>query len=375
MATEQELSKIHDLMWEAYRAGLYKKAARIAHQGVELAETAGNIRRKVSFLFWEGANLQQFDNEQAMIPLLQAATYHPEADPADTYNAMATLIEISISTRPAASTRKLLAQGRDQLRRMGKEAWRHKLDLLEGNLETASWNFQQAQVCYATAWEYVPKPGVYPYYTHAAHLYKLCQNSFQLQDKAACAEWLAEMELCDKETEKCRLLLYNARLLQQRLVGEAGEKMACLAQEVLKKTDSFEGAGTNFSALRALILCRHWPLVADRIAAAQWNENNFDDMLFRADERLLRALAALNLPMQDVELNPVLEISSLALPRSAERGQAEKYLVQAEEFYRKTMSVAEKEDERLMVSAYTETVQTRLEQVEKLQRYISEATA
>lgn len=374
MATEQELSKIADLMWEAYKAGLYKKAARIAHQGAELAEAAGNIRSNVSFLFWEGENLQQFDKEQAQVPLFQAATYHPEADPANTYNAMTKLIEISISTRPAAATRKLLAQGREQLRRMGKEAWRHKLDFLEGNLETACWNLQQAQVCCATAWGYYQKSPDYPSFTTASHLYNLCQNSFQLQDRAACAEWLAELEQCDKVLEADKLLLSLALLLQQRLVGEAGEKMACLAQEVLKKKDSFEGIANEYiiPALRALILCRHWPLVADRIAAAQWDENDFADMLFRADERLLRALAALNLPMQDVELNPMIEIT---LPRSAERGQAVKYLVQAEEFYRKAMSVAEKEDERLMVSAYTEAVRTRLEQVEKLHNFINEAAA
>ena len=375
MATEQDLRKILDLMREAYKAGLHKKAARIAHQGAELAEAAGNIRRKVNFLFWEGENLRIFDNEQAMIPLLQAATCHPEADPADTYNAMTTLISISISTRPAAYTRKLLAQGREQLRRMGKEAWRHQLDFLEGKMETVCWNLQQAQVCYATAWEYNLKSPGYPGYTTASHLYKLCQNSFHLHDKAALAEWLAELEQCDKKgDEDDRLKPHIAQLLQQRLVGEAGEKMACLAQDVLKKTDSFEGIANEYiiPALRALILCRHWPMLDDRIAAAQWNEHDFADMLFRADERLLRALAALNLPMQDLELNPVLEIT---LPCSGERGQAERYLAQAEEFYRKAMSVAEKEDERLMVSAYTEAVRTRLEQAEKLHNFINEAAA
>ncbi|WP_417915583.1 hypothetical protein [Candidatus Electronema sp. JM] len=62
-----------------------------------------------------------------------------------------------------------------------------------------------------------------------------------LHNKAACAEWLTELEQYDKVIEDDKLLLYEAWLLQQCLVGEAGEKMACLAQEVLKKMDSFEG--------------------------------------------------------------------------------------------------------------------------------------
>ncbi len=305
MATEQEFHKIYDLMWQAYAAGLYKKAACIAHQGAELAEGAGNIKWKVRFLVWEGASLHRFDNDQATIPLLQAATYQPEADPANTYSAMATLIEISISTRPVAFTRTLLSQGRDLLRRMGKEAWRHMLDLLEGNLERACFHFQQAQVCYARAWEYYQKAPAYPDYTTASHLYRLCENSFDLQDKSASAEWLAELEQCDKVIELDKQLLNWALLLHQRLIGKAGGKMACLAQEVLKKSEIFESVETNISALRALILCS---------------------------------------------------------------------FAQAAEFYRKVLSIAEKEDARLMVSAYTETVQTRLKQVEKLQQYIREAT-
>ncbi|MEH0019418.1 MAG: hypothetical protein V6Z89_07190 [Desulfobacter sp.] len=373
MATEQELKRIHNLVLKAYSAGLYIKAARLSHKGAEQAEAAGKIKEKVSFLFWEGESLGNVDKEQAMIPLLQAATYQPEANPADTYNAMTSLIEISISTRPAASTRNLISQGRDHLRRMGKEVWRHKLDHLEGNLETACFNFQQAQVCYATAWEYYSTNSNYPSYTEASHLSRLCENSFYLQDKTACADWLAELKQCNKKLEGDKQRLNQVLILQQRLLGEAGEKTVYLAQEVLKKSDSIERIDTNVPALRALILCGYWPLVEERIAATKWDKNDFNDMLFRADKHLLRALATLNLPMQDLELNPIIEIRSLAQPNCSHCTKAEAYLAKAVEFYRKTGSIAEKEDMRLMVSAYAETVQTRLEQVKRLQRYISEA--
>ena len=132
---DRELSRIQNLNREAYCAGLHAKAARIARQGAELASERRDHYWRVRLRFWEGASLfETGDTEAATAALMEAARPEPEADPADIYNAITTLIEIAIAGKTAAFTRRLIAQGREHLERSGKTAWRHKLDLLEGDL-------------------------------------------------------------------------------------------------------------------------------------------------------------------------------------------------------------------------------------------------
>lgn len=378
MTTEREFKKIQELMEEAYISGLHRKAADIAHRGAEQARAAGQHLWRIRFLFWEGENLQcNGERSAAQIPLLEAARPEAEADPADQYNALTTLIEIGLADKDATWCRRLLAQGHAYLESIHKTPWRHKLDFLEGALEARRGEWPQAQGCYRRAWEFKPQHRAYPGFTTATHLLQLVYTAFQQQQLAELGHWQGELEGCDKVLETDRLKEQYGHLLHwraQRASGEAGletnSTVTTAALQLLRHKQGLELQDNGFSRnpLRVLLLTGHWAALDDWLARLHWQSDSFEDALFRGDERLARARHALQLPPRDEEWLPtVIEHTKPTLPTASQNEQARALLHQAREHYQANADTARKEDQRLETQYYTNTLNQRLERVAELE--------
>lgn len=384
MAEDREFHKIRELQWEAYRAGLIRKTAEVAHRGVEQARAVGSDYWRVKFLFGEGMALSELgDSDAAQIALLEATRPTPEADPADQYNALCGLIAIALNERDATYCRRLIVQGYAYLEGVGKGGWRHKLDLLEGQLEFQRGRFEEADRCYRRGWEYQPKGNDYPSYTTAAYLYALIETAFARRSSEAMAHWQAELEGCNKSGEADRDDEQSGRLLLLRALrapaaGDVGGlDPAALPQALglLRSQQAYDATSkSNLRiALRVLALAGHWTALDDWIGRLTWSVDGFKDPIFLGDERLCRSRYALGLPLRDDEWDRFLEeeqppdAATLCSVTPVARDQALAFLAQARARYEGGGAEAQREDERLDTHWYTETLNQRLARVAALE--------
>lgn len=373
MTNDQEFRRIQDLQWEAYRAGLYRRAAEIAHRGAEQARAAGNSYWRVRFIFWEGDSRQHAgDLEAARISLLEAARPTPESDPADSYSALVALISVAVKNDEAGYCRRLITQGRDYLVAMAKEEWRHHLDFQEGYLEYYRGEFERADHCLRKAHDVRRKHDDYPGYSRAAHLFHLVNAAFSRHDPAAVTRRQNELEECKKQSEYDKLveqvghlLLLRARRGNDSLAFDETAPPAAL--ELLRRRQAVDDPDNseNRVALRALALALHWPALDDWLERLRWNETDFHDQLFLGDERLCRARHALGLPARDDEWDEEFETPP---PGALNQEEARDFLTQARARYDGIHPKAEAEDRRLETAWYTDTLDQRLARVAALEQ-------
>src|SRR4051812_6681041 len=148
------LSRLMRLAQDMYKAGKELKAAHLYGKGVVLATHLRAEREKVHCLFWQGHCLWETGRIDDSIPVLMEAgnCRAPEVDPADVFNTITNLIEISLSYRPEPACRALLTEACGYLASIGKQAWHHKLDHLEGKLDLARGEWEAADQHLAAAW-------------------------------------------------------------------------------------------------------------------------------------------------------------------------------------------------------------------------------
>ena len=397
---DRELSQIRELLREAYAAGLYQKAARIARHCAELATERGEHFWRVQFRFWQGASLQSAgENEAATTALMEAAQPEPQADPADTYNAITTLIHIAIATKPAAFTRDLIRQGRAFLERSGKGAWRHKLDLLEGHLAEQRGDWDAALAHQRRGYEAERQHPGYPGYTTATHLRHLVDSSFAGRDAEALARWRRALDDCDKETEGDHLYAERARLRCHRAgLPDLGDPVTA-ASGLLRQLDGYEGGDVvefAIDALRVLLPRAAAPAAEPQPAAVQhprpdpsrppatgpdpgptagehpliadWlpRPGIGDDWLFGGDVHLARARVALGLPPRDEDWCTRFERPDPTRLTDPQRRRAQAHLAAARAHYEAQLDWAAAEDRRLETSYRTDTLQARLQRTADL---------
>jgi hypothetical protein len=373
--SDRDLEEIKKLLKEAYAAGLSKKSAQIGRRGAELASTVGNIYQKVYFLFWYGVSLAETgDTKGAQIALLEAARPDPEADPADQYNAVCKLISIVLNERDNAYCRSLIAQAREYLAGVRKEAWSHMLDKLEGNLEFNRGEFDLAYRRYQDAWDAARElDGQYPSFTDMSYVLALVETAFFRRDAAALTRWQTVMSDYkpvsegDKIYKQCGLLF----LLRAGCAGERQTTLFSAALGLLRHIQGLEGDFRYESriALRALAVAAHWTAVDDWLPRQRWTVGDFEDQLFLGDERLCRARHALGIPARDDEWDWDLEEtlpSSSSVLEPARRDEADTFLAEARNHYHSVHAKAEVEDHRLETARYTSTLKQRLARVSAL---------
>jgi hypothetical protein len=364
MTPESNMNRIWDLGYEAYKGGLYIKAAKIFHQGAELARTCHNDQKLVHFLFWEGESYkmaEQYDN--ALPPLMEAAANRsPEADTADIYNASITLINISLERKTATYTQNLIQQTRTWLENNHKENWSHMLDLLAGGLAFNRGDFEASYAFQLDAWHVWR--GVYPCFTEASHLNWLCKAAFMNQDIPALQKWVAAIEACVKNLEidqifaqECRLLLFRA----ERSPNNPFSIPADMALSVLDRWELIEGVTGEklIAALRVLVLARRW-LDIDRILNKYPLNNSEEGLIFLGDDQLNRARDAFNLPLHDDEYAPH---STIPDSHKGDAQQARKYLSQAMDYYTQGLEYAKEKDIRLETDYWCNTIHQRMKTV------------
>jgi hypothetical protein len=364
MTPESKMKRLKDLGYEAYKGGLYLKAAKIFHQGAELAKTYHNDQMLVHFLFCEGTSYkmaEQYDN--ALTPLMEAAANRsPEANPADIYNASTNLIDISLKRKTATYTQNLIQQTRTWLENNHKENWSHLLDLLAGKLAFNRGDFEASYAFQLDAW-HVWRGG-YPCFTEAYHLSFLCTAAFMNQDIPALQKWVAAIEACVKNLEgdqidaqECRLLLFRAERSPNNLFSIPAD----MALSVLDRWELIEGVtGENLiDALRVLVLARRW-LDIDRILNKYPLNNSEEGLIFLGDNQLNRARDAFNLPLHDDEYAPH---STIPDSHKGDAQQARKYLSQAMDYYTQGLEYAKEKDIRLETDYWCNTIHQRMKTV------------
>ncbi|MGB5832384.1 MAG: hypothetical protein WBG92_10395 [Thiohalocapsa sp.] len=365
--TERELERIKKRCGEAYKAGHFVESAELAAEGAALAERLGDTLWQVRLRVWQGeSHWQNKDIDAALEALDEAAEDRPGADPADSFNAIATLLTIAIAERPAAEARDLLARGRTHLERTGRPASRHMLDLNEGNLAAHRGDWSEALVHYQDAFEHQRSDKGMPRFTEASYLIKLAEAHFMLGDAAALEQWRNAINGVKMEVEGDHLRAEQARLLCHRaaLPDPAGAKTGpCgAARRLLRWLEEFQGYRTEYArdALQVLLLHGDWMSVETWIDYPGIG----DDPLIAGDLHLARAREGLGLPAQD----PVwpTPLPAVAAAGDGHRVRVPEHLASAREQYESKRLWATQEDERLDTNHHIRTIDERLRRVDAL---------
>ena len=302
----------------------------------------------------------------------QSPSRAPEADPADVYSATTQLISISMQRKSASFCRTLIQQSREYLVTIHKEMWRHKLDLLEGELEYSRGNFQTAYPYFLDGWHYYQRSPDYPAFMGTTHVQLLCKGAFRIRDKTALHRWVHAIEGLTKQTGRDKLFTKRAHLYLLRAEHTLGANFSiasewaldALASLGMMEMKEFE---TLTDCLRVLILARRWEEVDHRLSR-HTVEDDFENHYFLGDERLARARHALGLDMQDDEYDTEFPLP-LQPGLTADTERAAQYLRESQSHYEQAQTHAKTEDKRLETQWYTTTITERLHRLAALQAF------
>lgn len=300
--SETELNQIRRRFSDAYRARDFTACTRLATAGLHLTEASHDIAAQTLMLVWLGESHWQLkETEQAVAALSRAANAEPPADPSDVFNAISTLLNISILERPLAEAKALIAQGRTHLEHQGQQRSRHMLDLSEGDLAARRGDWEAARQHYRAAYEHQQVDTGSPCFTLASYQIKLAEVSFMFGDAEALSHWCREINAAPKTVEGDRLRAEQVRLLCYRAgiaepVGARGDA-ATTARRVLRWLEEIDGHREDFARDAMRVLLRE----GDWLSVETWLDYPVigDDPLMRGDLHLARARHALGLPAHD----------------------------------------------------------------------------
>lgn len=362
---ESSLNKIWNAGFEAYSSGLFHKAVQIFAQGVEQARKQNDERWEVKFLFCQGECLMNLNQtEEAVTVLMQAANHSsPNANPADVYNSLTKLIELSLINRNYPEIQQLIDQTQLWLKQQNREHWQHRLQFLKGMLEYQRGNFQGAYDHVLEGWNH--QTDTYPSYTDSTFLNLLCNSSYYLKDLTKLSHWVNCFKTTRNPTTNCYISEKRAKLLET-LLNQTCSTQVELARDTLEQVNQTDNPNffERVAALRVLMLAKQWVLLEHWLEILKPDEDGFDDVLFLGDERLTRARDALGLQLRNDEIDEDTPIPA-HIPGNLHQGQ--QFLTEARARYEKTIPLAAKEDKRLQTEFYTTTLNARLERVAALE--------
>jgi len=300
--TDKELEQIKKRFGLAYKAGRYAESAALATEGAALAKRLGDTTWRVRLRTWEGeSHWQNKDISAAIAALTEAAEETPGADPADSFNAISTLLSIAVAERPAAEARALLARGHAHLERTGRTASRHMLDISEGNLAARRGDWTEALVQYRAAYDHQLSDRGMPRFTEASYISKLAEASFMLGDAAGLEQWRAAINAVKLEVEGDHLRAEQIRMLCHRagLTEPEGAKTDAsgAARRLLRWLEEFQGHRSEYARDALLVLL----LQGDWLSVETWIDypGIGDDPFIAGDLHLARAREDLGLPPRD----------------------------------------------------------------------------
>jgi hypothetical protein len=368
--TDKTLERLKKRCGEAYKAGEFAESARLAAEGAALAERLGDAPARLRLRVWEGESHWQDKNIDAAVAALSEASEEvPGADPADTFNALSTLLTIAIFARPLAEAEELLARGHAHLQRHGRTASRHMLDLSAGNLAAARGDWTGAMTHYQNAYEHQRNDSGMPRFTEASYLIKLAETSFMLGDADGVARWCAAVEDVKKEVEGDHLRAEQARLLCHRAglpePPKARTDAVGVARRLLHWLEEFQGYRADYArdAMHVLLLHGDW------LCVETWLQypGIGDDFLIGGDLHLARAREGLGLPPLDLVWpgEPAVRESAAVTERHRQMVPGE--LAAARAHYESKRDWAAAEDQRLQTDHHTRTLDARLRRVAELE--------
>ncbi|MCF7978492.1 MAG: hypothetical protein K9L82_10825 [Chromatiaceae bacterium] len=300
--SETELNQIRRRFSDAYRARDLAACIRLATEGLHLTEARHDIATQTLMLVWLGESHWQLQQtEQAVAALSRAAKAEPPADPSDVFNAISTLLNISILERPLAEAKALIARGRAHLEQHDQQRSRHMLDLSEGDLAARRGDWQAALQHYRAAYEHQQVDTGSLCFTLASYQIKLAEVSFMFGDAKALSHWCREINAAPKTLEGDRLRAEQVRLLCYRAgiaepAGARGDAVTT-ARRVLRWLEEIDGHREDFARDAMRVLLRE----GDWLSVETWLDypGIGDDPLMRGDLHLARARQALGLPAHD----------------------------------------------------------------------------
>ncbi|MBK5940222.1 hypothetical protein [Halochromatium roseum] len=300
--SETELNQIRRQFSDAYRARDFAACVRLATAGLHLTEARHDLAAQTLMLVWLGESHWQLkQTEQAVAALSRAAKAEPPADPSDVFNAISTLLNISILERPLAEAKALIAQGRAHLEHHNQQRSRHMLDLSEGDLAARRGDWQAAQQHYHAAYEHQQVDTGSLCFTLASYQIKLAEVSFMVGDAKALSHWCREIDAAPKAVEGDRLRAEQVRLLCYRagIAAPAGARgdAVTTARRVLRWLEEIDGHREDFARDAMRVLLRE----GDWLSVETWLDypGIGDDPLMRGDLHLARAWRALGLTLPD----------------------------------------------------------------------------
>jgi tetratricopeptide (TPR) repeat protein len=369
--TDRALERLKKRCGEAYKAGEFAESARLAAEGAALAERLGDAASLVRLRAWEGESHWQDKNiDAAVAALTEASQETPGGDPADSFNAISTLLTIAIFARPLAEAQDLLARGHAHLERHGRTASRHMLDLSEGNLAARRGDWSRAMGHYQDAYEHQRTDRGMPRFTEASYLIKLAEMSFMLGDAEGVARWSKAVEDVKKEVEGDHLRAEQARLLCHRAglpePENARTDAVGVARRLLHWLEEFQGYRADYArdAMHVLLLHGDW------LCVETWLEypGIGDDPLIAGDLHLARAREGLGLPPLDLVWPGEPAVRAPAAATERHRHMVPEALTAARAQYESKRDWAAAEDRRLDTDYHVRTLEDRLSRVADLER-------
>jgi len=368
--TDRELERIKKRCGEAYKAGDYAESARLAAEGAELAGRLGDAPARLRMRVWEGESHWQDKNIDAAVAALTEATEEvPGADPADSFNALSTLLTIAVAERPLAEAQDLLARGHAHLERHGRTGSRHMLDLSAGNLAAGRGDWNRALGHYQDAYEHQRGDRGLPRFTEASYLIKLVEAHFMLGDADGVARWAKAVEDVKKDVEGDHLRAEQARLLCHRAglpePPKARTDAVGVARRLLHWLEEFQGYRTDYArdALTVLLLHGDW------LSVETWLDypGIGDDPFIAGDLQLARAREGLGLSPLDLAWPGAQPARAPAAANERHRQMVPDALAAARAHYESKRDWAAAEDRRLDTDHHGRTLEERLSRVSELE--------
>lgn len=364
--SERELDRIRRRFSNAYRARDYAESARLAAEGLALAEARGDLATQTRMRVWLGeSHWQRKESAEAIAALRPAAAAQPPADPTDVFSAISTLLNIALIEQPLAEIRALLAQGDAQLEASGRQHARHMLDLSRGELAARRGDWPAARAHFQDAYAHQRGDDEGPRFTLGSYLIKLAEASFMLGDRESLLDWSKALNEIPKEVEGDRLRAEQARLLCYRagIAVPPGARggAAATARRLLCWLEEIEGHRADYArdALHALLLQGDW------LSVETWLDypGIGDVPLMRGDLHLARAREELGLTMRDLDWPGSPPAADLAAHHPARPAKAPDDLAAARTQYEQQRDWARQEDTRLETDHHQRRLDARLQQV------------
>jgi hypothetical protein len=223
-----------------YEAGRNDAAARKYRAIAEWAHGEGDLEAEATARRWCGNSLLWAARPMDALEMLLPVTVmrDPEVPPEPVYGAQTDVIKILVSHAPAARIRTHIVEADAYLHAVGKEAWRHRLDLLEAIFAFRRGEFPECAMKAERAWRGMHAAVDGPRYVNHAYFKWITRGWFHAREPGLLKEWSARIAAVPAAMSSEQVTAAAVKCLVARLDRVSGETHRDLALRVVTVLNS-----------------------------------------------------------------------------------------------------------------------------------------